>query len=156
MGSEMCIRDSTEDRILNAEIVAPIDGVVIRGELDQRVGQLLEFGEQLLEIGQVESMSVRLDIPEKMAHFVEVGDEGRFASFARPGKGLDFQIGSINPVAMVENDKNVFFADADLESAPNWILFGMEGTAKVKVGWRPTWWIATHGLIARIRMALWL
>jgi len=145
----------TDDRISKADIVAPVDGVVIRGGLDQRVGQLLEFGEPLVEIGQVESISVRLDIPEELAHFVEVGDEGRFASFARPGKRLNFQIERITPVAVVENDKNVFFANAELESAPDWILFGMEGTAKVKAGWRPTWWLATHGLVNRIRMALW-
>ena len=152
--AEMQLR-LTEDRIAKSEITAPVDGVIIRGELDQRVGQLLEFGEALVEIGQADSMSVRLDIPEELAHFVEVGDEGRFASFARPGKRLNFQIERLIPVASVENDKNVFFADANLETAPDWVLFGMEGTAKVKAGWRPTWWLATHGLVNRIRMALW-
>lgn len=145
-----------EDRISKAEVVAPVSGVVIRGNLDQRIGQLLPFGDPLIEIGETNGMNVRLAIPEHLVHFVEVGDAGQFVSLSHPGRRIGFEVERITPMSVVENEKNVFTADGTMVGSPAWTRFGMEGTAKISTGWRPVWWIATHGMVNRIRFALWL
>lgn len=144
-----------EDRINTARVVAPVDGIVLKGELDQRVGQLLMFGDPLIEIGSLDGKNVRLEIPEEQAPFVEAGQSGKFVSFVRPGTKLTFEVDQITPSSSVVGDKNVFLAEAKLESTPDWMRVGMEGTAKVSAGWQPTWWVVSHGLIDKIRMSLW-
>ena len=144
-----------EDRIAKANIVSPIDGVVLRGELEQRVGQLLQFGDPLLEIGDRDGRHVELQIPESSAHFVRIGQRGKFVSFARPGTPREFEIERLTGASTTVDGKNVFLADGKLNSSADWMRVGMEGTAKVHAGWEPTWWLATHGLVNRLRLMLW-
>ena len=145
-----------EGRIDEATIVAPRDGIVLEGDLDQRVGQMLMFGDPLLQIGSRDGLRVELRIPEEQAGYVEVGQEGNFASYAEPGQKLQFNIDRLIPSAQVIDDQNVFVAEASLQERPTWMRAGMEGTSKVRAGWRPTWWVMTHQFVDRIRMALWL
>lgn len=152
-GSQLAI---VEEQISQTSVVAPVDGVVIRGKLDQRIGQLLSFGDPLVEIAASSGMHVELQVPEDRAHFVTKGMEGQFAGFARPGDRQSIVVKSIKPASEVLDERNVFVVDAKMSGQPAWLKVGMEGTATVSAGWQPVWWLATHGLLNRIRMAVWL
>ena len=98
---------------------------------------------------------MELRIPETSAHYVQVGQQGKFVSYARPGSPREFEIKRLTGASTTIDSKNVFLADAKLNGSPDWMRVGMEGTAKVHAGWRPTWWFATHGLVDRLRLILW-
>ena len=55
--------NSLEARIDRATVVSPLDGVVIAGDLRQKVGAVLVKGEPLFEIGPLSSCILQLQIP---------------------------------------------------------------------------------------------
>ena len=152
--------DLLDRKLARAEIRAPVTGLIIEGELSERIGQVIPQGDPLLEIGDDEGQFVELRIPEEVAIHFEQGHHGSFSPKAKPGLSLDCEIRRIMPSARVEGDKNVLLAEAelaetDIEEATEWMRVGMEGVAKIDVGERPVWWVALHRVIDKIRLYLW-
>jgi len=186
LGAEIEIIKS---RIERASIRAPIAGVVVRGDLRKRVGGPVEQGETLFEVAPLDELRAVLSVPEDRAVDVlprleragATGAEGapaaaggpmlhptqplrgELATAARPGVRLAFDVRSVNPLAEVAGEKNVFKMkvrldpeDPDYPEARRWLRPGMEGLAKIELDERPYAWIWTKDLVNWVRMKLWI
>lgn len=148
--------DLLNHQISQANLVSPISGIVVKGDLKRQIGAPVKTGDVLFEVCPIESLRAQLMVPEDLIFDIEVGQEGRLATASYPGQPIKFVVERINPMAEVVNQRNVFKVRARLLETYPWMRPGMEGVAKVSVGKRRYIWIWTRKITNWIRMKLWL
>lgn len=145
-----------ERRIERAIIRAPIDGVVVAGDLRTRVGGQLPVGEPLLTVAPSGRWTLELSVSESFVDELHEGLSGAFATFARPDEPQRFTVARVLPSARAHDQRTVFLAEAEMAAEAGWIRPGMEGLARVHLGRRPVWWAALHRIMDYLRLNLWL
>ena len=143
-------------QIGQANLISPINGIVVKGDLKRQIGAPVKTGDILFEVCPLESLRAQLMVPEDLIFDIEVGQEGRLATASYPGQPIKFVVERINPMAEVVKERNVFKVRVRLLETYPWLRPGMEGVAKVSVGKRPYIWIWTRKITNWIRMKLWL
>lgn len=148
--------DLLQWKIDQATIRAPVDGVVLTGDLRKQLGSPLQLGQKLFEVAPLDSLRAQLAVPEDYIADVKIGQKGEIAAISHPADRLPFIVEQIDPVATVVNQRNVFNVRLKLEQAPSWLRPGMEGVGKIDVEPRSWAYIWTRDMINWIRMKLWL
>lgn len=148
--------DLLRHQIERAEVRAPIDGVVLAGDLEKLVGAPLRTGDMLFEVSPSDAFAVRIAVPEDRVIDVKAGQKGTLAAAAYPGERIGFVVERVEKVAQVVDHSNVFQVDARLERVPEWVRAGMEGEARIEVGRASYAALWTRGLANWIRMRMWL
>lgn len=141
-------------------VVAREACVVLRGDLSQRIGQVVPQGEPLFELAPIARETIRLavEVPEDYALDVSARQSLRFVCTARPDEVLQATVASVALSATPTKGQNVFVAEArvsDPSSMP-WARPGMEGTARLDLGERPVRFVALHRLTNWLRRTFWL
>jgi len=155
-------RNLLAHHIRQAQLVAPIAGTVVAGDLERQIGAPVETGTVLFEIAPLEGFRAELDIPEDRISDVVAAADGRpgmrgtMASVAHPGDYIPFEVVRINPVAEVVDQQNVFKVRVKLEEERDWLRPGMKGVAKVEVGRRSYAYLWTRKFVNWVRMKLWI
>ncbi len=144
-----------EEQLGRTRVVAPFDGVVLEGDLDQALGSPVELGTVLYELAPLDGYRVVLEVDGRDIADVAPGQSGRIALSALPGHTLPLAIERITPVSTTADGRHYFRVEAALEEPLNALRPGMEGLAKIEVGRRPLIWIWTHGLVDWLRLQLW-
>jgi len=142
-------------QIEQAELVSPMSGTVVAGELKRQIGAPVKTGDILFEIASLESLRAELRIPEELIADIKIGQKGTLAAVSYPAEKIDFVVERVNPVAEVVNNRNVFKVRVQLETIKPWMRPGMEGVAKVSVDKRSYAWIWTHKFVNWLRMRFW-
>jgi len=148
--------DLIEYQISRAEIIAPISGVVVKGDLKRQLGAPVETGDVLFEVAPLEALRAELAVPEEDVADLEVGQEGELATASFPDRHFGFVVERINPVAEVADQKNVFKVRVRLKELDRRMRPGLEGIAKVDIDRRPYIWIWTRPIVRWVRMKLWI
>ncbi|MFN8706449.1 MAG: efflux RND transporter periplasmic adaptor subunit, partial [Planctomyces sp.] len=120
---------SVEKRIERARLRAPRDGVIVRADLEKRVGQVFTPGETVLEFASEGGWILAIEVPDDIATLVQSDQAGMFAASSFASDSMPFRISSIDGTAQVMEGRNVFVARAQLDEQREWIRSGMEGTA---------------------------
>lgn len=148
-----------EEQLARAVMTAPVDGVIVSGDLSQNLGSPVERGQLLFEVAPLDGYRIVLRVDERdMAH-VGVGQRGELAVTAMPGEPLPFVVTSIVPVNLAQEGRNVFRVEARLEgdaliSSPR-LRPGMTGVGKIHVEERRLAWIWTRSFADWLRLKLW-
>ncbi len=141
--------------IRQSEIIAPQDGVIVSGDLQPRVGEVVPLGEPLLRIAPVGHWKLKLRAPEFAATLLDSGQSGTFATLARPDAKFNCKVEFLYGEAEVFEGKNIVTAEASLgETPPAWARAGMDGHARIDVGEHPVWWVWSHRVIDTTRIQL--
>lgn len=143
-------------QIGQANLISPINGIVVKGDWKRQIGAPVKTGDILFEVCPLEFLRAQLMVPEDLIFDIEVGQEGRLATASYPGQPTKFVVERINPMAEVLNHRNVFTVRVRLLETYPWMRPGMEGVAKVSVGKRCYIWIWTRKITNWIRMKFWL
>jgi RND family efflux transporter MFP subunit len=147
--------DLTEAQLARTVLEAPFDGVVVRGDLHQRLGSPVEKGEVLFEVAPLDGYRVVLEVDERDVAFVANDQSGRLVLSALPGEALPFTIDRVTPVAVAADGHNRFRAEARLEEPSASLRPGMTGVAKIDAGRRARAWIWSHETLDWLRLAAW-
>lgn len=147
---------AVEHRLSLAEIRAPIDGVVVKGELDQRLGGPVRAGEPLFEVASLARLHAELEVAEDQVNEVQVGQQGELATAARPTEPIRFAVESIDPLGESVGGRVVFRVRVSLIDPPEWLRPGMEGVSRIELGRRTYAFIWTRELVNWLRLRLWL
>lgn len=155
-----------EHHISKAQIVSPISGCVVTGDLKRQIGAPVKTGDVLFEIAPLESLRAELFVPEdEIADVVRMVDSaekrgevvrGDLAAAGKPDRHIPFVVERINPVAEVIDQRNVFKVRVRLLERRSGMRPGMEGVAKIHLGRRRYAWLWTRKLTNWIRMKLWI
>jgi multidrug efflux pump subunit AcrA (membrane-fusion protein) len=153
-----------------AKIVAPFDGIVLKGELDDKVGAPVKQGDTLMEIEETgKQLKAELAVPERDIHFIREmpadekdrkntdGWTGTLATNALPDKDIKFTVDRIVPLGDAKDAENTFKVYVTLEEhPPAFIRPGMAGEARIDAGRSRLIWMWTHRLVDWMRLKLWM
>jgi RND family efflux transporter MFP subunit len=145
-----------QEQLSRTQLKAPIDGMIVKGDLSQSLGSPVEQGTVLFEIAPLDEYRIILQVDERDIIELEEGQEGHLALTAMPGETLKFSVSRITPVSSQEHGSNTFRVEATLHESSQQLRPGMEGTGKIVVGQRRFIWIWTHSLVDWLRLALWI
>lgn len=137
------------------QIVAPIAGIVVSGDLSQSLGSPVVRGDVLFEIAPLESYRLVLQVDERDMSGIEPGQSGPLKLSGLPGDPLEFEVTRITPVSEPVDGGNYYRVEARLQDAPAMLRPGMEGVGKVEIGERRLLWIWTHKMVDWLKLKAW-
>jgi multidrug resistance efflux pump len=142
--------------IERAQVTSPFSGIVVEGDLEEMLGAPVKKGDVLFKVARLEKMYVELKVDERDIHEVAADATGEIAFVSRPDLKFPIKLERIEPVAVAEEEGNLFFVRALFSEDPvNWWRPGMSGVAKINVEKRNILWILTHRTIDFFRILLW-
>ena len=147
--------DLMSDQINQGGITAPIDGVVLKGDLEDKQGSPVKQGDVLFEVGNPSSLEAEIYVAERDIQDVQDGKHGQVATKSLPNDKYDFQIRRVVPDGQPKDGENVFKVYGTLKNANASWRPGMEGEARIDVEPKPLWWIASHRVIDFLKLKFW-
>jgi biotin carboxyl carrier protein len=144
-----------EGQLERSQLVAPFDGVVIKGDLTQNLGAPVQRGEVLLVLAPGDSFRLIVEVDESDIAAVRPGQRGQLALASRPEEPLAFTTRRIVPVATSADGRNYFEVEAAPERPQPNLRPGLSGVAKIEAGERPLAWLLFHRFASWLRLALW-
>ena len=152
VGAQIALVDEQLARI---EMTAPYDGVIVSGDLSQKLGAPVERGQVLFEVAPLDSFRIALQVDEHEFADVLPGQKGSLAVNSIPLERFPFTVTKITAVNSAKDGRNRFRVEAQLDAPPGRLRPGMEGVGKIEVDERKLVWIWTHTLVDRIRLWIW-
>jgi biotin carboxyl carrier protein len=148
--------DLLEEQLARTAMVAPFAGLIVSGDLSQKLGAPVERGQVLFEIAPLEDYRVALQVDERDIAQVVVGQRGELTVSSMPGLRHAFTVTRVTPVNSAKEGRNFFRVEAALQAGPGSRLRpGMEGVGKVYIDERKLVWIWTHGLADWLQLWAW-
>jgi multidrug resistance efflux pump len=143
-------------KLQRSQIVSPIDGLLVSGDLSQMLGMPVERGKTLFEIAPLDQYRIVLRTDERDLRFVSAGQQGKLALAGMPGDPRRFTVTRVTPIAEAKDGRNEFRVEATLDEPPGADLRpGMEGIAKVDTGSHYLIWVWTHSMLDWLRLTVW-
>lgn len=128
-----------ERDIARTLVRSEIDGIVLQGDLRQRVGSNLEHGENLLMIASRQTTEARLSVSNRDGVRLESGLSGRLRMNVAPDRPLPVQVLRVNPAAQPEEGELRFVGYALVEPQGLRLENGMQGVARLELPPEPLW-----------------
>jgi len=147
--------DLVNQQLVSIHLTAPFDGVVIDGDLSQKLGSPVERGEPLFKIAPLDDYRIVLKVDEREIAYVEPGQEGSLTLSSLSQQSLPIRVERITSVARAEDGSNFFRVEASLPEAGGVLRPGMEGIGKINAGRERLLWIWTHQFIDWLRLWVW-
>ncbi|MGQ9647140.1 MAG: efflux RND transporter periplasmic adaptor subunit [Thermodesulfobacteriota bacterium] len=144
-----------DEQLIRTKVLAPFDGVVIKGDLSQSLGAPVEKGQVLFEVAPLESYRVIMEVDERDITEVALNQKGELVLSSMPDDVFRLVIEKITPVSVAKEGRNYFRVEARLEDVSERLRPGMEGVGKIYIDRRKLIWIWTHELIDWVRLKLW-
>jgi len=144
-----------QSRLARTQLAAPIEGLVIKGDLTQSLGAPVQRGEVLLTLAPREAYRLVIEVDERDIGAIALGSRGQLALSALPGERLDFRVTRITPVALSTDGRNSFEVEAAFDIPTTGLRPGLQGVAKIDAGSAPLAWITTHRFVDWLRLAVW-
>jgi len=136
-------------------LTAPFDGVVIEGDLSQKLGAPVERGDSLFKIAPLEGYRIILKVDESQISYIKPGQSGVLALSSLTQQTFPLTVKKITAVARADDGANIFRVEASLNKAPDLIRPGMQGVGKVNVGRARLVWIWTHEITDWFKLWIW-
>lgn len=144
------------NRLEQATLRSPLDGVVIEGDLHERLGQPVRQGDALLRVAKLDHLYVEAAIPERDIQELHGAEPGEIAFLSQPALKFPVRGRVLEPAAVTHEGGNVFLYRCELtQPAETWFRPGMQGVAKIDVGRRRLLWILLHRTVDFLRLHLW-
>jgi RND family efflux transporter MFP subunit len=151
--------DLVLEKLSRVHVIAPFDGVVVRGDLSQELGSPVEQGKVLFELAPLDAWRVILKVDERDIAHIRVGQPGELVLTSLPGQFFPLKVKRVTPVSVAEDGRNYFRVEAelphDMQKEAVKIRPGMEGVGKVAAGQRSLLWIWTHRFTDWLRLKSW-
>lgn len=149
--------DLTNALIARSVLRAPFDGLVVSGDLSQRLGGSVSKGEVLFTVAPAGNYRVDLNVKESRIAALKVGQNGVLHLSALPTQDYAFTVRKITPKTVAENGATYFVIEALLDPRQplDHLQPGMEGVGKIDVGRGWLMGIWTRDLAEWLRLKLW-
>lgn len=143
-------------RLAESTIRAPFDGVIVEGDLRERLASPVKQGDALLKVARLEKLYVEADVSERDVHEILARRDGEIAFVSQPKLKFPVRIVKVEPAAFPRTEGNVFIVRCEFAGPVQpWWRPGMTGLCKLDVEPRTLGWILTHRTVDFLRMFLW-
>ena len=146
--------DLTEIKLQRIVIKAPFDGLLLSGDLSQKLGSVVEQGEVLFEIAPLTGYRLILQVNESEIAQVREGQAGALLLSAVPER-FNFTVRKITPLSTTVEGKNCFRVEAYVDKVSAKLRPGMQGIGKISVERRKLISIWTLKLRNWLRLWVW-
>lgn len=149
-----------EFQISQSTILSPIDGTIIEGDLESRVGSTMSLGDTMFRIATLDTVWVVAQLRDEDIRLVQERHStdqpvtGYCATKADPSRAIPLRVERIVPLAKPDEGGNAFLIKASLVGDAA-LLPGIEGVAKFDTGERALIDILTRRIRDRIRLWTW-
>lgn len=121
-------------------IRSPLEGIVVRGDLERSTGAPLSVGQTLFEIAPLEKMIAEIAIPESEVANFGAGDSVELRLDAFPRTQWSGAIRRLHPRSEFRDGNSVFIAEVELSNDDRRLCPGMHGSAfltgpRCALGW---------------------
>jgi multidrug resistance efflux pump len=124
-----------DQQLERSKIVSPIDGLVTKGDLKQKLGAPVKRGDSLLSVAPNGGFRIIAEVPDRRIDEVKIGQSGKVVLSALPKDQFAFEVVRILPVANQKDGRNFFEIEGRLQDETSTLLRpGMEGVAKIEIG----------------------
>jgi Barrel-sandwich domain of CusB or HlyD membrane-fusion len=148
--------DMARYRLQEATIRAPFPGVVVEGDLRERLGAPVKTADVMFRFARLDTLYVEAEVNERDVHEILNKTQGEIAFVSRPREKFNIRIIAIEPAAVQKNEANVFLVRCAIDQGfQPWWRPGMSGVCKFKVENRSLFWIITHRTVDFLRLKLW-
>ena len=144
-----------EYRQEHLQVRAPIDGLVLQGDLERSEGAPLRMGDPLFEVGPLDRLLVEFAVDATDISLVESGASARLKLESYSGDRLETEILRVSPKSEWRSDRNVFICEAEIDYPNNALRAGLEGKGKIEGPRRPLAWIWLRNAWLAARYHLW-
>ena len=144
-----------DEQIARLQFTAPFDGLVISGDLSQRIGGAVSRGEVLYEIAPLTNYRVIVQVDEHQVGDVVPGQTGQVVFSALPDQTFPIVVDKIVPVAQAHDGRNLLRVEAHLTSTSDRLRPGMAGVGKIDIGDRRLIDIWSKPLVDWSSLTLW-
>ncbi|MDJ0878501.1 MAG: HlyD family efflux transporter periplasmic adaptor subunit [Halieaceae bacterium] len=144
-----------DEQLARTRISAPFAGVVIEGDLSQRLGTPVSRGDALFKVAPLEDYRVVLKVDERDIRPISVGQVGALVLASMPDRRLPIRVERITSVSTASDGSNVFRVEASLTEPADGLRPGMEGVGKIELGEARLGWIWSRELLAWLRIKTW-
>lgn len=126
-----------DEQIARTRLLAPFDGLVVRGDLSQRIGASVGRGETLFELSPLSGYRVVVTVGERDIGELDVGQPGEAVFASLPEEPIPIVIDRITPVAQEHSGGVGFRVEATIAGDLSRLRPGMTGVARVAIDRRP-------------------
>ena len=147
--------DLTAARLERLTITAPIDGLIVSGDLSQRIGAPVNRGDTLFEVAAQDGWRLAVDVSEYDLGLVATGQGGHAVLAGLPDTPVPFTVQSIAAVSDPGEGENRFRIEALVTEPPPGLRPGLKGVAKIEAGRTSLANAWLRGTLVRARLLLW-
>ncbi len=144
-----------QQHLARTKLLAPIDGVVIKGDLSQTLGAPVQKGDALLTVAPAQHYRLVVEVDERDVAHIRPGQTGQLALASQPGEPLKMVVERVTPVSVVGDGRNLFEVQARLDAAGVALRPGLQGVTRIDAGEASWAWIWGHRALNWLRLALW-
>jgi multidrug resistance efflux pump len=144
-----------QQHLQRTKLLAPIDGVVIKGDLSQTLGAPVQKGDALLTVAPAQQYRLVVEVDERDVAHIRPGQAGQLALASLPAQPLRLVVERVTPVSVVREGRNVFEVQARLEATSVELRPGLQGVTRVHAGEASWAWIWGHRAVNWLRLTLW-
>ena len=147
--------DLTAARLARLTITAPMDGLIVSGDLSQRIGAPVSRGETLFEVARQDGWRLRIDVSEYDLGLVQPGQTGQAVLAGLPDDPVPFEVRTIASVSDPGEGENRFRVEARVTDPPAGLRPGLQGVAKITAGETSLARSWLRGTLVRLKLLLW-
>ncbi len=129
------------ERLERTHLRAPIAGIVATPHVENFVGRRLEPGDSFAELVDASRATVDVAISERDVALLESGRSASVKLFGFPTRTFHGEVEVVSPRGDPLEDEHIFYARIAVPNPDGVIRSGMQGRAKVSVGWRPAGYV---------------
>lgn len=143
------------ERLQRVRIIAPIDGVIIKGDLSRAIGSPVQRGQVLYEIAPLDAFKLVIQVPQKSIRHLQQGQSGNLILSALPHDNIPFAVTAVASVYSEHEQDIVYRVEADIIGTWQNLRPGMSGYAKITAGKKPYAWLIAHPLWDWLALKFW-
>lgn len=147
--------DLVDGQLARVELRAPFDGILVSGDLSQRLGSAVSKGEELFRIAPLDAYRVIMQVPEDRIGDLSLGQTGAVVLFALPQLDLGVTLTRITPLTESRDGATFFEVEGLLDRSEDALRPGMIGIAKIQIDRRLLISIWTRGLREWLQLRWW-
>ena len=139
----------------STDIHARISGLVIEGDLRERIGARLSYGQELMRIAPRQGIELRLSVRNRDAERLVPNLSGTLRLEAAPEIALPIEVLRVRPGAGTIDGELRFVAFGRLDAVDARVENGMQGLARLDLGRAPIHEVWLRPIAETIYMFLW-
>ena len=148
--------DLLEGRRARAQVLSPIDGVVVGTDLDTFTGSTVRQGDPLLDVVDPDQLALRLEVPDDLLLKIADAEAGLFRPDFAPEQSFEGAVLSISPAQSTRSDIAVFEGRASLPEDVGQLRPGLRGVFVFDRNYRLLGQIIYDAIRNWVLLKLWL